>query len=137
MINRIPQYLLRCKQIRKFSTISSSYDNLFSPRAKENVILMSSIVGIFGVGMGGISYIIGNAVDPIKRDVSKLEKDMVKIEEAVNEMSTKMDNKIEQMSTKTDNKIEQMSTKMDNVYYQVLKSNERLAVVETKQDLKE
>ena len=116
------------KLMRKtFSTTEtkSSYDSFVSKRTIENFTFLSTTASIITIGLGGIFYIIGNAINPLKKDIAK-------IEEELKQLSN--DNKIAMKEMSDDNKI--AMKKMDEVYVQVLRSNERLAVVETKQTLK-
>jgi hypothetical protein len=152
---------------KTFSTTEtkSSYDSFVSKRTIENFTFLSTTASIITIGLGGIFYIIGNAINPLKKDIAKIEEElkqlsndnkiamkemsndnkiaMKEIEEELKQLSN--DNKIAMKEMSDDNKIaiKEMSDdnkivmkKMDEVYVQVLRSNERLAVVETKQTLK-
>jgi hypothetical protein len=114
----------------------SSDDSLVSKRTNEIFTFLSTTASIITIGFGGTFYIIGNAINPLKKDIAKIEEELKQLSNdnkiAMKEMSD--DNKIAMKEMSDDNKI--AMKKMDEVYFQVLKSNERLAVVETKQTLK-
>ena len=116
------------KLVRKTSSTTetkSSYDSFVPKRINEIFTFLSAAASIITIGLGGTFYIVGNAINPLKKDIAK-------IEEELKQLSN--DNKIAMKEMSDDNKI--AMKKMDEVYVQVLRSNERLAVVETKQTLK-
>ena len=118
-------YKIMRKTLSTTTETKSFYDSFVSKRTNEIFNFLSTSASIIKIGFGGTSYIIGNAINPLKKDIAK-------IEEELKQLSN--DNKIAMQEMSDDNKI--AMKKMDEVYFQVLKSNERLAVVETKQTLK-
>ena len=126
------------RKVPFYKTETKSSDESFvSKRTFQNFTFLSATAGIFAIVLGGTFYIIRNAIDPLKKDIAKIQKHMLKIDKGMLKIEAKIDKgmlrieeELKQLSN--DNKI--AIAKTDQVYFQVLKSNERLAVVEKKQN---